>query len=691
MKGVDAAIDALAAASPVSVTCSPTKGVQATLDLTARLLDLGHDAVPHVSARLFEGPHHVRALTEWIHRHGLRELFVIAGDCEHPRGPYADSLSFLRELLELGPRISRIGVPAYPDGHPFVDAGALRAALHAKQAMLTDAGVRGSVTTQMCLDPESIRSWLEEERTSGLLLPVDLGVPGVVERAKLMTMGVRLGIGTSLRFLRKHRSTLMTMLAPGGYDPTELVSALADDAARLRIAGLHAFTFNRVETTRAWQERVLAVVSSVDAIVIGAGVIGSSVALELARGGRSVVCVDKGPAAGAGSTSASSSIIRYSYSTRDAVLTAWESAASWRDWSGHLGVEDPDGLARFVPAGYLNLCTTGYDGTVVMALWDELGIPYEWYDAAQLREQFPGLDIGRFYPPKRIDDPDFAADPDGELTAFYNGDSGYIDDPMLAAHNLAHAARHHGAEFQFRQTVVEIGRRGGHVTGVRLASGQELEAPVVVNVGGPHSAIINRMAGVVGEMRIGHRPLRQEVYAVPAPAGFGLDEGGPIVADLDLGQYFRPQHGGTLLVGGTEPECDVLEWIDDPDDFLELPTVDHWETSMLRLARRLPEFGVPPRPVGLAALYDASDDWVPIYDGSSLGGFYMACGTSGNQFKNAPLAGQFIRALIDAADDGIDHDRDPVQFPGPQTGRSINLGAFSRRRNPAVTSGTVMG
>ena len=257
MSGVEAAIDALAAASAVSVTCSPAKGVQATLDLTARLLDLGHDAIPHVSARLFEGPHHVRALTEWIDRHGQRELFVIAGDCAQPRGPYADSLPFLRQLLDLGTRISQIGLPGYPDGHPFVDAATLRDALHAKQALLADAGVAGSVTTQMCLDPEPIRRWLDDERASGLVLPIDLGVPGVVERAKLMTMGVRLGIGTSLRFLRKNRSTVMAMLAPGGYDPTELVAALADDAARLRIGGLHAFTFNRVESTRAWQGRVL--------------------------------------------------------------------------------------------------------------------------------------------------------------------------------------------------------------------------------------------------------------------------------------------------------------------------------------------------------------------------------------------------------------------------------------------------
>ena len=431
--------------------------------------------------------------------------------------------------------------------------------------------------------------------------------------------------------------------------------------------------------------------TSADAIVIGAGVIGSAVTLELARSGRSLVCVDKGPVAGAGSTSASSAIIRFSYSTLDAVLTAWEAAALWRDWSGHLGTTDPDGMARFLRTGNLIFCTPGFDGSTVMALWDEVGIPYERLDARELRERFPGLDIGCYFPPKRVDDPAFADDATSELTAFYNADSGFIDDPMLAAHNLADAARTNGAEFRFRTAVSAIGRAGGRVTGVTLASGDRISAPIVVNVGGPHSRIINEMAGVTGDMRIGHRPLRQEVFAVPAPPGFGLDDGGPLVADLDVGQYFRPQAGGTLLVGGTEPECDVLEWVTDPDQFNDLPTVEQWETSMLRLARRLRDFGVPPKPVGLAALYDASDDWVPIYDRSSLDGFYMACGTSGNQFKNAPLAGQFIRALIDAADAGNDHDADPVQFTGRATGRTINLGAFSRRRDPTVTSGTVMG
>lgn len=430
-----------------------------------------------------------------------------------------------------------------------------------------------------------------------------------------------------------------------------------------------------------------------DAVVIGAGVIGSSVALELARGGRSVIVVDKGPGAGAGSTSASSAIIRYSYSTRDAILTAWEAAQFWLDWEEHLGAVDPDGMCRFVPTGNLIFRTTGYDGTRMIELWTELGIPFEDLDADTLATRFPWLDTGKYYPPKRIDDPAFADDATGRLSAIYQADSGFIDDPMLAARNLAFAARRHGAEFSFRSEVISIDRAvgGDAVAGVTLADGSRIVAPVVINVGGPHASIINRIAGVTDDMTISHRALRQEVFTAPAPAGASLADGAPLVADLDVGQYFRPQPGGTLLVGGTEPECDTLHWVDDPDASSPHTTVEVWETTMMRIARRLPEFGMPTQPSGIAALYDASDDWVPIYDRSNLHGYFMACGTSGNQFKNAPLAGQFVRAIVDATMSGHDHDADPIQFVGATTGQTIDLGAFSRRRTPAVTSGTVMG
>ncbi|GBL21839.1 FAD-dependent oxidoreductase domain-containing protein 1 [Acidimicrobiaceae bacterium] len=428
-----------------------------------------------------------------------------------------------------------------------------------------------------------------------------------------------------------------------------------------------------------------------DVVVIGAGVIGGAVALELAKAGRSVVIVDKGSAAGAGSTSASSAIIRFSYSTHDAVLMAWESASIWENWADYLGAIDPDGMAKFIRTGYLVYRTAGYDGEAVRLIWDDLKIPYEILSADQLRKKFPALDANSYWPPKRIDDPAFGDDAVGELSGLYDPLSGFMDDPMLAAHNLINAAKVLGAQTRFKEEVVAIDKHDSRVTGVTLASGERIEASIVVNAAGPHASKINKIAGVLDEMNIRHRPLRQEVYVAPAPNGFKLEDNVPVVADLDTGIYFRPHLGGTINLGGTEPACDELHWIDDADDWREETTVEIWETMMLRLARRMPDFGVPVSPSGIGALYDATDDWVPIYDRSSIDGFFMACGTSGNQFKNAPLAATFIRLLIEAGEAGRNHDTDPISYVGPRSGRAINLGAFSRLREVANTSGTVMG
>jgi methylenetetrahydrofolate reductase (NADPH) len=258
MKGVDDAIEALPESSTVSVTCSPTKGIPATLDLATRLLDLGHHPIPHISARMVEGPDEVFKLAAWIREHGLRDLFVVGGDAEHPHGPYADGFMFLRDLLAHDHGLERIGVPAYPDGHPFIDRSVLRDALHAKQALITEAGVSAGASTQMCFDAGRIRAWLQEERSLGLTLPIHLGVPGVVDRARLMRMGARLGVGTSLRYLSKNRASVVRMLAPGGYDPTDLVRAMAPDAEALGIVGLHSFTFNSVADTAKWRDALLA-------------------------------------------------------------------------------------------------------------------------------------------------------------------------------------------------------------------------------------------------------------------------------------------------------------------------------------------------------------------------------------------------------------------------------------------------
>jgi methylenetetrahydrofolate reductase (NADPH) len=257
MKNVDAAIADLAPGSSVSVTCSPAKGLGATQDLVARLHELGHDVMPHIAARQVEDRDHVARLAAWIRSCGLGEVFVIAGDCRHPAGPYEDAISFLRDLFEQDTGLERVGVAAYPDGHPFVDRPRLHDALHAKQALFAAAGVRGSATTQMCFDADRIRTWLSVERCDGLTLPVVVGVPGVVERARLMRTGARIGVGASLRYLRKNRGMVSALLTPGGYDPTPLVADVASSAAELGVTGLHSYTFNSVAATRAWQEGLL--------------------------------------------------------------------------------------------------------------------------------------------------------------------------------------------------------------------------------------------------------------------------------------------------------------------------------------------------------------------------------------------------------------------------------------------------
>ena len=142
---------------------------------------------------------------------------------------------------------------AYPHGHPLIDDGVLHEALHAKQELLAEAGVTGYCSTQMCFDPGRIEDWLRAERAAGLTLPVHLGISGVVERSKLLTMGARLGVGPSLRYLRKNRAAITKLMTSPNYSPDHLLTALSPALEELGVTGLHVFTFNQVGATASWQ------------------------------------------------------------------------------------------------------------------------------------------------------------------------------------------------------------------------------------------------------------------------------------------------------------------------------------------------------------------------------------------------------------------------------------------------------
>ena len=258
MMSIDEAIAALPPGSRVSVTCSPVKGIPATLDYTEQLLALGHRPIPHIAARLVDGPTQARDLAHWFREHGVAEVFVIAGDAPEPVGVYEAALPFIRDFLAADPAVEQVGIPGYPDGHALIDDAEVHRQLHDKQAVLAEFGVGGWISTQMCFDETMIRDWIRRERAAGIVLPIRLGVPGVVDRTRLMKMGTRLGIGASIRFLAKNRSTVMHLMAPGGYDPTDLVVAFADEAHDLGIEALHVFTFNSVADTRAWHDAIVA-------------------------------------------------------------------------------------------------------------------------------------------------------------------------------------------------------------------------------------------------------------------------------------------------------------------------------------------------------------------------------------------------------------------------------------------------
>ena len=415
---------------------------------------------------------------------------------------------------------------------------------------------------------------------------------------------------------------------------------------------------------------------------------GSAIAYELSRASYSVTVIDKASGPGQGSTSSSSAVIRFNYSTLAGVALAWESYRLWQDWREHLQAPGDEHLAELIQTGVAMLDVPLFDTEHTERLYQQCQIPYEMWNAETLQNKIPAIDAGKYWPPKKISDPEFFSDATSSLGAMYTPDGGYINDPSLSAINLASAAQRHGARFLFKSRVVRI-LHDHRIRGVVLDDGSEISADIVVNAAGPWSTQINAMAGVGHDFTVSLRALRQEVHHVDLPSSmYGI----PMVGDLDVGTYSRTTPGNGFLVGGTEPECDPLHWVDDPDEVNMVRTSESFEAQVTRAARRFPDLGIPSSPKGIVGVYDVSSDWTPIYDCSSLPGFYLAIGTSGNQFKNAPGVGVIMRHLIDAVEDGTNHDKEPVVVTGAKTKLPIDLGTFSRKRERnADSTGTVMG
>lgn len=234
----------------VTITASPRRGMDATVDLAVELAREDLSVVPHVAARLVRDPGHLEKLVQRLADAGITEIFVIGGDGE-PQGGFSEALEVIKAIERIGHRFT-IGVAGYPEGHPLVDNEELAAALDAKQPYAS------YVVTQMCFDASAITGWVEQIRGRGVELPVVAGLPGVVAMTRLIPVAARIGVGDSIRFLTRHRGLWRKLVAPR-YSPTELVVELSPVLGALSagVAGLHLYTFNQVAATEAWRLEML--------------------------------------------------------------------------------------------------------------------------------------------------------------------------------------------------------------------------------------------------------------------------------------------------------------------------------------------------------------------------------------------------------------------------------------------------
>src|SRR5215208_3568120 len=237
----------------VTVTASPRRGLDATLELTELLTAAGYVTEPHISARLVHDRVHLSEVLDRLHAGGVRELFVLAGDAAEPAGDFPGAVDLLEAM---GPRradFDAIGITGYPESHHLISDEETIRAMFAKAPMATH------IVSQLCFDATTISDWIADVRRRGTDLPIWIGVPGRVPYTKLLRVSMKIGLGESARFLTHHRSWV-SRLFTRQFKPDRLVRELTtcalDPAAR--VAGYHLYTFNEVARTERWRQAALA-------------------------------------------------------------------------------------------------------------------------------------------------------------------------------------------------------------------------------------------------------------------------------------------------------------------------------------------------------------------------------------------------------------------------------------------------
>ena len=237
----------------VTVTASPVKGLEPTIDLTERLAARGYRVVPHLAARSVVDDAHLTDIVGRLTACGVDDVFVPGGDAPHPAGPFDSALPLLERLAELGRPFSRIGITGYPESHPKIHDDLTI------QAMWDKRKYASYIVSNVCFDAAALGRWIGRIRARGVTLPLYVGLAGPAERARLLRMAAVAGASESARFLTRHPSWILRFWVPGGYSPDRMLDRAAPliTAPDAGVVGLHLFTFNQLQQSEHWRRAAL--------------------------------------------------------------------------------------------------------------------------------------------------------------------------------------------------------------------------------------------------------------------------------------------------------------------------------------------------------------------------------------------------------------------------------------------------